>query len=150
MEQEHAVRSVPGALAIAAWALYLLAAAVFYYPDYPASVWPIGAAGLLACAWVALNLARWRLAVILASCVYLLFYAVRVLRMAALTAGFELSALPATLLFYYRSSWTVTVAMLEEKGLAGSLKHGYIEYAMPVLSLALIALALLHRRRPTR
>jgi hypothetical protein len=148
--QEHALKSVPGALALAAWALYVLAAAVFYYPDYPASVWPIAGAGLLACAWVGLDLARWRLAVILASCVYLLFYAVRVLRMAALTAGFELSALPTTLLFYYKSSWAVTVAMREDKGVASSLMHGYIEYAMPILSVALVVLALCCQRRPTR
>jgi hypothetical protein len=141
---------VPGALALAAWVLYVLSVAVFYFPDYPASVWPIGGCGLLACAWVGLNLARWRLAVVLASCVYLLFYAVRVLRMAALTSGFEISSLLTTLLFYYKSSWTVTIAMLQEKGVASSLMHGYIEYAMPVLSLALIALALLYRRRPTR
>jgi hypothetical protein len=136
-------------LALAAWSLYVLAAAFFYSPDFPPSVWVIGACGLLACLAVLVNFAHWRLAVILASCVYLSFYAVRVGRMVALTTGFDMSSLLSALSFYYSSSWSVTVGMLQERGAAGSLMHGYIEYAMPLLSLALIALAWMSRRRPT-
>lgn len=132
-------------LALATWALYVLAAAFFYHPEYPPSVWVIGGCGILACLAVGSNFAYWRVVVILASCVYLLFYAVRVVRMVALTSGFEISSLPSALSFYYGSSWRVTVGMLQEKGVAGSLMHGYIEYAMPLLSLVLIALAMLSR-----
>jgi hypothetical protein len=145
----HPAKSTAGALALAAWALYVLLAAIFYYPDYPASVWPIAASGILACLAVALNFQYWRLVVILASGVYLLFYAVRVLRMVALTSGFEISSLPSALFFYYLSSWQVTIGMLQERGLTGSLMHGYIEYAVPALSLALIVLAC-WRKRVTR
>ena len=75
-------KSAAGALVINAWALYVLLAAIFYHPDYPASVWPIAGGGILACLAVAANFGRWRLVVILASCIYLLFYSVRVGRMA--------------------------------------------------------------------
>jgi hypothetical protein len=140
-------KSTTGALALAAWILYLLLAAIFYYPDYPASVWPIAGSGILACLAVAAGFGRWRLVVILASCVYLLFYAVRVLRMVALTSGFEISSVPTALFFYYISSWQVTVGMLQERGFTGSLMHGYIEYIMPVLSVALIVMAWRSRRQ---
>lgn len=145
---QHPAKSATGALALAAWALYVLLASVFYYPDYPASFWPLAGSGVLACLAVALNSGYWRLVVILASCVYLLFYAVRVLRMVALASGFEISSLPSTLMFYYLSSWQVTISMIQERGVTGSLMHGYIEYAMPVLSIALIVLAWMSRRRP--
>lgn len=141
-------KSATGALALAAWALYVLLAAIFYYPDYPASVWPIAGSAILACLAVALGFGYWRLLVTLASCVYLLFYAVRILRMVALTSGFEISSVPTALYFYYLSSWQVTVGMLQERGLTGSFMHGYIEYAMPVLSIALIVLAWKSRPRP--
>ena len=147
---QHPAASVAGVLALAAWALYVLAAAVFYAPDYPESVWPIAGAGMLACLAVGFNFAHWRLVVILASCVYVAFYAVRVMRMVVLTSGFEISSLPSAVCNYFRSLWTVTVAMLQEKGGGASLMHGYIEYAMPLLSLVLIALAELSRRRSTR
>ena len=141
-------KSTTGALALAVWILYVPLASVFYYPDYPASFWPLAGAGILALLAVAVNFSYWRLVVVLASCVYLLFYVFRVGRMVALTSGFEISSLPSTLCFYYLSSWQVTIAMLQEKGLTGSLMHGYIEYAMPVLSIALIVLAWISRRRP--
>jgi hypothetical protein len=151
---QHAAKSATGALALAAWVLYALLAAIFYYPDYPASVWPVAGSGILACLAVGLNSRYWRLVVILGSCVYLLFYAVRVGRMVALTSGFEISSVPTALFFYYLSSWQVTIGMLQERGLAGSLMHGYIEYAMPLLGLVLIVLAWRSRRRadaePTR
>jgi hypothetical protein len=137
----HCITSAPGALALAAWSVYVLLAAFFYSPDYPPSVLSIGFCGILAGLAVVLNFAYWRLVVILASCVYLVFYAVRVFRMVALTAGFELSSLLSALSFYYGSSWRVTVGMIQEKGIASSLMHGYLEYAMPVLSVTLITLA---------
>ena len=143
----HPASSAPGALALAAWTAYLLLAAYFYAPDYPPSALTIGACVLLAGLAVAVNFAYWRLAVVLASIVYLLFYLVRVLRMVALTSGFELSALPTALAFYYKSSWQVTLGLLQERGAAGSVAHGYIEYAMPLLCVALIILAWMSRRR---
>jgi hypothetical protein len=147
--QQHPAKSATGAVALSAWALYVLIAAVFYYPDYPASVWPLAGAGILACLAVAFNSAYWRLAVILASCVYVGFYVTRVMRMVVLTSGFEISSLPSVLSFYFKSLWIVTVAMLQEKGIAASLMHGYIEYAMPLLTLTLIVFAC-WRRRVTR
>lgn len=143
----HPAKSATGAVALAAWALYVLLAAIFYYPDYPASVWPIAGAGLLACLAVALSLRYWRLVVTLASCVYLVFYAARILRMVALTSGFEISSLPSALFFYYLASWQVTIGLLQERGLTGSFMHGYIEYVMPVLSVVLIVVAWKARRR---
>lgn len=143
----HPAKGTRGRLALAAWGLYVLVAAVFYHPDYPASVWPIAVAGLAACLAVAMGIGHWRLVVILASCVYLVFYGVRVGRMVALTSGFEISSLLPALYLYFSSSWRVTAGLLEERGVAGSLMHGYIEYAMPVLSVALIVLAAAGRRR---
>jgi hypothetical protein len=144
---QHPAKSATGAMALAAWALYVLLAAIFYFPDYPASVWPIAGSGILACLAVALSLRYWRLVVILASCVYLVFYAARILRMVALTSGFEISSLPSALFFYYLASWQVTIGMLQERGLTGSFMHGYIEYAMPILALTLIVLAVRAKRR---
>lgn len=143
----HPAASAPGALALAIWAAYLLLAAFFYAPDYPPSALTIGACGLLAGLAVAVKFPYWRLVVASASIVYLVFYAVRVFRMVALTSGFELSALPMALSFYYKSSWEVTQALLQERGAAGSLSHGYIEYAMPILCVALIVLVWISRRR---
>ena len=56
-------------------------------------------------------------------------------------------ALPTALAFYYKSSWQVTLGLLQERGAAGSVAHGYIEYAMPLLCVALIILAWMSRRR---
>ena len=148
MDQErrqHPIKSVPGALAAAVWSVYVLLAA-FYTPDFRPSVLTIGIFGLLACLAVSLNFGHWRLVVILASVVHLSFYVVQVIRMAALTTQFELSTLPSALAFYYSASWRIANAMFQEKGVAGGLVHGYLEYAMPVLSLALIALTLMSRR----
>jgi len=142
----HPIASVPGALAVAVWSVYVLLAAFFYSPDIPPSVLTIGISGILACLAVVLNFAYWRLIVILASSVYLSFYATRVFRMVALTPDFGISSLPSGLAFYYGSSWRVTVGMLQERGVAGGLTHGFLEYAMPVLCLALIGLALMSRR----
>ena len=149
MDQErrqHPIKSVPGALAVAVWSVYVLLAAFFYSPDIPPSVLTIGISGILVCLAVVLSFPYWRLIVILSSCVYLSFYVVRVFRMIALTPDFGISSLPSGLAFYYGSSWRVTVGMLQERGVAGGLAHGFLEYAMPVLSLALIGLTLMSRR----
>jgi len=144
--RQHPVTSVPGALAVAVWSVYALLAAFFYSPDIPPSVLTIGICGILACLAVILNFAYWRLIVILASFVYISFYATRVFRMIAMTPDFGISSLPSGLAFYYGSSWRVTVGMLQERGVAGGLAHGFLEYAIPVLSLALIGLTLMSRR----
>lgn len=143
----HPAASARGLLALVAWAAYVLLAAYFYAPDYPPSALTIGACGIFVVLAVAANFAYWRFVVALASIVYLVFYAVRVLRMVALTSGFELSALPSALAFYYGSSWRVTVGLLQERGVAAAFAHGYIEYAMPLLSVELILLAWMSRRR---
>lgn len=143
---QHPIASVPGALAVAVWSVYVLLAVFFFSPDIPPSALTIGVSGLLACLAVVLNFAYWRLIVILASSVYLSFYAVRVFRMVAMTADFEISSLLSALSFYYSASWQVTAGMLQERGVVGGLTHGFLEYAMPVLSLVLIGLALMSRR----
>ena len=145
--RHHPVTSVPGALTLATWSAYVLLAAFFYLPDVPPSVLTIGLCGVLACVAVVLRFAYWRLIVILAAFVYLAFYAVRVIRMVAMTADFQISSLLSALAFYYGSSWRVTVGMLQERGAAGGLTHGFLEYAMPALSVILIAVAVTGKMR---
>lgn len=148
----HPIASVPGALAVAVWSVYVLSAAT-YAPDIRPSVLTIGFFGLLAGLAVCLNLAHWRLVVILASVVHLSFYATQVIRMVALTSEFKISALLSALSFYYSSSWGVTVGIFQERGVVGGLIHGFLEFAMPVLSLALIGVTLISwrsRRRDSR
>jgi len=146
---QHPIASVPGASAVAVWSVYVLLAA-FYAPDFRPSVLTIGIVGFLACLAVILNFTYWRLVVILASAVHLSFYGVQVIRMVAMTTGFEISTLLPALSFYYSASWRVATAMFQEKGAVGGLVHGYLEYAMPVLCLALIGLALVSRRSERR
>jgi hypothetical protein len=141
----HAIAGMPGAAAVAVWAGYVLLGAFYYSPNIPLSAWPIAFCGLVAGLAVVLDSRYWRPAVMLASVVYLAFYATRIARMIAMTADLSWSELPTTLSFYYRASWSVTVGLLQEKGIAGAFAHGYLEYAMPVLSLALIGLAWMSR-----
>lgn len=143
--RQNPIASVTGALAVAVWAVYVLLAA-FYAPDFRPSVLTIGIFGFLACLAVIMDFARWRLVVILASVVHLSFYVVQIVRMATMTSGFEISALLPALSFYYGMSWRVAAAMFQEKGTIGGLVHGYLEFAMPILCLALIVLALASRR----
>ncbi len=140
------IASSAGLLAVATWSVYVLFGGIFYFPDVPPSALTIGFFGLLACLAVILNFARWRLIVILASVVYLSFYATRVVRMLAMTTEFDPSSLPSALSFYYGASWRVTAGMLEDRGVIAGWTHGFLEYAMPVLSLALIGLAWMSRR----
>ena len=143
--RQNPVASAGGATAVAVWSIYVLLAA-FYAPDFRPSVLTIGLFGFLAVLAVILNFVHWRLVVILASVVHLSFYVVQVVRMASMTAGFEISTLLPALSFYYSSSWRVAAVMFQEKGTVGGLVHGYLEFVMPLLSLVLIVLALVSRR----
>jgi len=139
----HPLASVQGVFAIAVWSVYLLYAAL-YYPDVLTSVLIAGFFGLLACLAVVFNLTYWRATVLLASSVYLLLYVIRIVRMTAIAK--DLSFLSA-LSFYYSASWRVAMGAFEEKGLMGGLTHAFIEYAMPVLVVALIAVILISSRQ---
>ena len=139
--ERYAAATAPGALALVTWTVYGLLA-VAEGGGILASVLTVAIVGALAWLAVAVNFARWRLVVIAASAVHLVFYVVQIGRMVAMTPGAGLSSLPATLQFYFFSLWQVTVGKLEERGLGASLAHGFVEYAMPVLSVVLIILAL--------
>ena len=142
----HPVSSLPGALTLASWSLYLLSAALYFLPDIPPSAMVIGFGGLLACLAVAFRFRYWRWVVALASIVHLSFYAVRVGLMLGMTAESGWSSILSTLSFYYGSSWRVTAGLFQERGVVGGLTHGFLEYAMPVLSLALIVITVVSRR----
>jgi hypothetical protein len=139
----HPLASLQGVFAIAVWSVYLLYAAL-YYPDVLTSVLIAGFFGMLACLAVVFNFTYWRATVLLASSVYLLLYVIRIVRMTAIAR--DLSFLSA-LSFYYSASWRVTTGAFEEKGLVGGLTHAFLEYAMPVLVVALISVILISSRR---
>jgi hypothetical protein len=143
----HPLARPHGALAFAAWSLYILCAVLLYYPDFLASVLIAGFFGLLACAAVAFNFRYWRATVVLASSVYLLLYAIRIVRMTALTAGASfLSAVSS----YYSILWQVIAGTFQEKGMAGGLAQIFLEYVMPVFAVILIAVALISQRQQAR
>ena len=144
------VTSVPGVLTLATWSAYVLLAAFYYYPDILPSVLTTGLCGLLACLAVVLKSAYWRLVAILASCVYLAFYAVRVIRMIAMSGDFQISSLLSALGFYYRTSWHVIIGILQERGVAAGMTRGFLEYAMPVLSMVLIVVVFMSWRAQRR
>ncbi len=137
--QRHPLTSAAGASAFAAWLIYLLCAGFLNYPDFLASVLIAGFFGVVACAALVFNFKYWRATVVLASSVYLLLYAIRIVRMTMLTV--DISFLSA-LSFYYSASWSVAAGMFQEKGMAGGLMNGFLEYIMPLLMVALIALTL--------
>jgi hypothetical protein len=139
----HPLASLQGVFALAVWSVYLLYAAL-YYPDVLTSVLIAGFFGMLACLAVVFNFTYWRATVLLASSVYLLLYVIRIVRMTAIAK--DLSFLSA-LSFYYSASWRVAMGAFEEKGLMGGLTHAFIEYAMPVLVVALISVILISSRR---
>lgn len=139
----HPLTSVPGVFALALWSVYLLYAAL-YYPDVLTSVLIAGFFGLVACLAVVLNFTYWRSMVLLASSIYLLLYVIRIVRMTAIAK--HLSFLSA-LSFYYSVSWRVAAGAFEEKGLVGGLTHGFVEYLMPLLVIALISIILISSRR---
>jgi hypothetical protein len=142
-KENHPLASAPGMLVLAAWSIYVLGAVFLYYPDFLASVLIGGFFGIVACAAVVSNFRYWRSVVVVASSVYLLLYGIRVIRMTGMTT--DLSFLSA-LSFYYSASWQVAIAMFQEKGTAGGLTHAFLEYVMPVLMAALIAVVLVTRR----
>jgi hypothetical protein len=53
----------------------------------------------------------------------------------------------SALSFYYSVSWRVAAGAFEEKGLVGGLTHGFVEYLMPLLVIALISVILIFSRR---
>ena len=142
--QRRPLASAPGALALATWSVYVLCAVFLYYPDFLASMLIAGFLGLIACAAVVFNFKYWRATVELASFLYLLIYAIQIIRMITMTT--DVSVLSA-LSFYYSASWQVAIGMFQEKSMAGGLAHVFLEYVMPALIVALIAVTLTSRRR---
>ena len=140
----HPLASVAGVITLAAWSVYVLSA-VLYYPEFPPSVLVTGGFGIAACLAVAFNFKYWRAAVLLASSLYLVLYAIRVIRMTTMTTP-DMAFLSA-LSFYYSVSWQLAASMFQEKGVVGGFTHAFLEYVMPVLMVALIAIALASRRR---
>jgi len=140
---QHPLASAQGLFAFVLWAFYSLYAALSY-PDVLTSVLIGALFGFIACLALVFNRAYWRSAVLLASSVYLLLYVVRIVRMTAIAAT---PSFLSALSFYYSVSWRVTAGAFEEKGLAGGLIHAYLEYAMPVLAVALILVILFSSRR---
>jgi len=139
----HPLASVQGVFALALWSVYSLYAAL-YYPDVLTSVLIAALFGFVACLAVVFHFTYWRAAVLLASSVYLLLYAIRVVRMTAIAE--DLSFLSA-LFFYYSVSWRVTIGAFEEGGWVGGSIHAFLEYVMPVLVVALISVILISSRR---
>ena len=142
-QRKTSARNRAGVFALALWSAYSLYAAL-YYPDVLTSMLIAGCFGLVACLAVVFNFTYWRSAVLLASAVYLLLYVIRIVRMTAIAK--DLSFL-AALSFYYSASWRVATGAFEEKSLLGGLTHAFLEYAMPVLVIALISVILISSRR---
>jgi hypothetical protein len=140
---KHPLATAPGILALAAWSMYVLGGVYLYYPAFLASVLIAGFFGLVACAAVVANFKYWRSTVVLASAIYLLLYVIKVIRMTGMTAD---TSFLSALSFYYSALWQVGAAMFQEKGLAGGLTQAFLEYVMPVLMIALIAVVLVSRR----
>ena len=141
----HAVATVPGVLALVAWAIFVL----FYAPQLPdvfLSVLVASAFGVLACLAVIVNFRHWRWALLLGSVVYLVVYVIRVGRMVLIGADSGQSSLLSVLSFYYGMLWQVTAGAFQEKGAVGGLAQIYLEYVMPVLIVVLIGATLLSRR----
>ena len=145
-DRKHPLATVPGVFALVIWSFYSLYVAL-YYPDVTTSTLLGGVFGLLACLTLVFNFVYWRAAVVVASSAYLLLYVIRVVRMTAIPG--DLSFLPA-LSFYYRISWRVTIGAFEEKGWMGGFIHAFLEFAMPVLVVALLIVTLMSARRKRR
>jgi hypothetical protein len=142
-DRKHPLATVEGVFALVLWSVYLLYVAL-YYPDVLTSAIIAGLFGLLACLALVFNFVYWRAAVVIASSVYLLLYVIRIVRMTAIPG--DLSFLSA-LSFYYSASWRVTIGAFEEKGSVGGVIHAFLEFAMPVLVVALIIVTLMSARR---
>ena len=135
----HPLASVTGLFALLVWSFYALYAA-FSYPASLTSVRVGACFGFIACLAVIFNFVYWRAAVLLASFVYLLIYAIRIVRMTAIANHLSFFS---GLSFYYSTSWRVTAGSFEEKALLGALLHAYLEFVMPVLEVALILVILI-------
>ena len=148
MEQrrsKHALATLPGALTVALWAVYLLLA-LRNLPDLPYRVLINGSFGVLACLAALFDLRYWRSVLVLSLAVYLVTYVVLVGRMATMVTAGGTPFLDA-LSFYYSNSWVVTQGTFHERGMLEGIAYAFLEYAMPVLSVILI-LVLLASRRP--
>ena len=139
----HPLASVSGVFALAVWSVHFLYV-TFNFNDALASAVIGGVFGFVACLAMILNFRYWRSVVLLASAVYLVLYVIRIGRMIGMTA--DVSLLPA-LSLYYNMSGAVTTGVFQEKGMLSGLTHGYFEFVMPVLVVALIAAVLLSSRR---
>ena len=148
LHANHPLASAPGVSALAVWSVYLLLA-LLSIPDVPYRMMINSFFGLLACLAVILDYRHWRYAVLLASSVYVVVYAIQVIRMAGMMLDSEKSSFLSALSFYYSASWNVTTGVFLERGVANALMHGFLEYVMPVLNVALIAAALISRRLKT-
>lgn len=142
---KHPLTTAPGVFALVVWSLYLLLA-LKNLPDLPQRVMINGFFGLLACLAVVLKSKYWRAAVVLASSVYLVTYVVLVARMAMMVTGGGTSLMSA-LSFYYTNSWVVAAGTFHERGLVDGAAYAFLEYGMPVLSVVLIIVTLMSRRR---
>jgi hypothetical protein len=141
--RSHPLLSAHGVFALALWSVYSLHAAL-NFPDILTSVLIGAFFGFVACLAIIFDFKYWRSAVLLASSVYLLLYVIRIARMTAIAK--DLSFLSA-LSFYYSVSWRVATGAFEEKGLVGGLTYAFLEYVMPLLVVALIAVILISSRR---
>jgi hypothetical protein len=142
----QSARATPlGISALAVWSVYLLSG-LASIPDVPHRMLINGFFGLLVVLAVVVNFRHWVAAVIVASLVYLVTYAVLIFRMAGTMSDPDKTSLPATLAAYYYASWLVAAGVFIERGTWGGLMHGFLEYAMPLLVLALLLAGLLYRR----
>ena len=129
-----------GISALAVWSIYLLLMLVSL-PDVQYRVYINDFFGILAVLAIVLNFRRWVAAVIAASLVYLVTYAVLVVRMAGMMSDPDKTSLPAALAAYYGASWMVATGVFIERGMWGGLMYGFLEYAMPLLVVALLLAA---------
>ena len=139
-------RATPlGMSALAVWSVYLLSG-LASIPDVPYRMLINGFFGLLVVLAVVLNFRHWVAAVIVASLVYLVTYTVLVVRMAGTMSDPDKTSLPAALGAYYGASWIVANGVFIESGMWGGLRHGFLEFAMPLLVVALLLAGLLYWR----
>ena len=134
-----------GVSALAVWIIYLLLG-LASIPDVPYRMLINGFFGLLVVLAVVVNFRHWVAAVIVASLVYLVTYAVLIVRMTGAVADPDKTSLPAALAAYYGASWIVANGVFIERGMWGGLMHGFLEYAMPLLVVTLLLAGLLHWR----
>ena len=147
---DHAYEDRPltqfaGLLALAVWAIYIVLT-LASIPDVPYRMMINSACGLMVCAALIANFRYWRAVVLLACGVYVVVYVVQLARMTGMMAGGDSASLLSALAFYYSASWTVAPGVFLERGMLSGLIHGFLEYAMPLLVLVMIAVTLASRR----